>query len=346
MNQEDKPLVTAVIPVYNHEPYVVESIRSVINQTYRNIELIMINDGSKDGSHDKCLTLVEECKRRFVRFEYIYRENIGLSATLNEALSMAKGAYFTALASDDVALPRKVEVLVDALEAKGPVYAAAFGDALFINSAGTKLCLDKSGRTVEDESGEASVTFLEWYTRERRFSYKEEDFGAYRTLIESNYLPAMSNVLRTAAISEAGGWTRGNALEDWEMWLKLSKRYKFCYVDEPLALYRSHEHNTAKNQALVIRAALRLIAREGEYCRTNGMDALWRRLYYERRYRFLRDRGVPFWTRLSLLERKDKRSLALFIIQSAPGKALRRLGRYIGVWWNHSRSTSARRLHS
>jgi len=330
MNQENKPLVTAVIPVYNHEQYVVESIRSVIDQTYSNIELIVINDGSKDGSHERCLTLAEECRQRFVRFEYINRANIGLSATLNEALSMARGTYFTALASDDIALPRKVEVLVNALEERGPSCAAAFGDALFIDSAGNQFHLDKNGRSVEDGSGEALGTFFEWYTREQRFSYKEEEFGTYRTLIEGNYLPAMSNVMRTAAIVEAGGWTQGNVLEDWEMWLKLSKRYRFCYVDESLALYRSHEHNTAKNQTLVIRASLQLIEREGDYCRRNGMKTLWSALYNERGYRILQSREIPFRTKLSLLERTDKMSLAIFMIQSVPGKALRRLGRFIG----------------
>ena len=97
MNHENGPLVTAVIPVYNHEKYVAESIRSIIQQTYRNIELIVINDGSKDRSHEVVLGLTEECKRRFVRFEYINRENRGLSATLDQALGMAKGNTFPGL---------------------------------------------------------------------------------------------------------------------------------------------------------------------------------------------------------------------------------------------------------
>jgi len=84
-----QPLVTAVIPVYNHEKYVIESIRSIVGQSYDNIELIVINDGSTDHSHELILTIVEECKQRCRRFEYINRDNIGLSATLNQALDMA-----------------------------------------------------------------------------------------------------------------------------------------------------------------------------------------------------------------------------------------------------------------
>ena len=154
MNQDNTPLVTAVIPVYNHEKYVVESIRSILNQTYQNIELIVLNDGSKDRSHQMILPLVEECRRRFVRFEYINRENIGLSATLNQALAWARGEYFSALASDDAALPEKFEVLVAALEAKGPTYAAAFGNAWFIDDAGQRISLDKDDRISEPANSE------------------------------------------------------------------------------------------------------------------------------------------------------------------------------------------------
>src|SRR5258708_11983136 len=93
-----------------------ESIRSVIDHSYPKIELIVIDDGSKDHSHEMVLTLVEECKKRFSRFEYISRENMGLAATLNQALDMAKGKYFSPLASDDKVLPDKVSCLVKVIK--------------------------------------------------------------------------------------------------------------------------------------------------------------------------------------------------------------------------------------
>ena len=225
MNQDNMPLVTAVIPVYNHEKYVVESIRSILNQTYQNIELIVLNDGSKDRSHQMILPLVEECQRRFARFEYINRENIGLCATLNQALAWAKGEYFSGLASDDVALPEKIQVLVDALEAKGPSYAAAFGNAWFIDDAGERISLDKDDRVTNSENREALADVMGQYTRGRSIDPKGEEFGTYPTLMAGNYLPAMSNLVRMSAIREAGGWTPGNVVEDVEMWLKLSPAY-------------------------------------------------------------------------------------------------------------------------
>ena len=82
------PLVSIAIPSYNHEIYVQECIRSVIDQDYRNIELIIIDDGSTDNSVEKIEELIPLCKKRFVRFEFLCRENKGLSATLNEAIAM------------------------------------------------------------------------------------------------------------------------------------------------------------------------------------------------------------------------------------------------------------------
>ncbi len=103
MNKQ-KPLVSVVIPCYNHENFVQDSIQSVIDQTYQNIELIIIDDGSKDGSVEKIQEMIPACQERFVRFEFRHRPNKGLSATLNEALEWCEGEYYSPIASDDIIL--------------------------------------------------------------------------------------------------------------------------------------------------------------------------------------------------------------------------------------------------
>lgn len=79
---EDQPLVSVVIPCYNHEQFVQEAIQSVIDQDYTNIELLIIDDGSKDSSAEKIEKLIAVCKQRFNRFEFKSRANKGISATL------------------------------------------------------------------------------------------------------------------------------------------------------------------------------------------------------------------------------------------------------------------------
>ena len=324
MNQKNVPLVTAVIPVYNHEKYVVESIRSILNQTYQNIELIVINDGSKDRSHQMILPLVEECRQRFVRFEYINRENIGLTATLNQALAWATGDYLSALASDDVALPEKIEVLVDALEAKGPTYAAAFGNAWFIDDAGNRICLGKDGSVTDNSNGDACDNFLDFYTRSRGLDYRGEEFGSYASLISGNYLPAMSNVVRMAAILDAGGWTPGNIIEDWEMWLKLSKNSKFLYVNQTVALYRWHALNTVKlATGGTAYAGFQLVIKERQFCLDNGLGLPWQSVQNAMAGELLKNEHLSISDKLSVLKRWEKTSMMFFVLE----KLKRRLQR-------------------
>ncbi|MEX3718054.1 glycosyltransferase family 2 protein [Acinetobacter baumannii] len=114
MNKQ--PLVSIVIPCYNHANFVQDCIQSVIAQTYQNIELIIIDDGSKDGSVEKIQEFIGECEKRFVRFEFRNRPNKGLSATLNEALEWCQGEYFSAIASDDMMLNDKIEIQIDFLK--------------------------------------------------------------------------------------------------------------------------------------------------------------------------------------------------------------------------------------
>ncbi|MCB4205439.1 glycosyltransferase family 2 protein [Deferribacterales bacterium Es71-Z0220] len=244
--EESLPLVSVCIPAYNHEKYIAECIQSVIDQDYKNIELIIINDGSKDNTHEVIMSFAEKCEKRFVRFEYRNRENRGLSATLNEAVDWSKGKYFTVIASDDVLIKNKVSLLVEKLEILDESYAVAFGNAIFIDNNSNEVYIDKkTGTYTTKENGYKN--FLDYYTNERDFDYKDEKkFGSYETLIAGNYLPAMSYIIKLDIIRKVGAWTNGNTIEDWEMWLKLSKQYKFAYVDEPVAFYRWHDSNSCK----------------------------------------------------------------------------------------------------
>lgn len=311
------PLVTVVIPAYNHEKYVMESVRSVINQTYPNVELIIINDGSKDKTHERILTLIDECKRRFVHFQYINRENAGLSATLNQALSLAKGKYFVPLASDDISFPDKITLLVNALEAAGPKYAAAFGNALFIDDKGCPVHLNRAGYISNGSNDESYKTFLDFYSKSRSFNYMEKEFGTYSTLLAGNYLPAMSSLIRTVAISEVGGWTEGNLIEDWEMWLKLARTFQFLYINEPVAYYRRHDLNTLKTteKYKVMYSFLQVIDGEKKFSKENGLKLLWSKQHNSHVVGLLRDSHFPFRKKLSIVIHSDKVPLLMYVLK-------------------------------
>lgn len=272
-NKNNLPLVSVCIPAYNHEKYIAETIESVINQDYMNLELIIINDGSKDKTDEVIKKYEQKCQKRFVRFEYRNRENKGLSATLNEMVQWSKGKYFTACASDDMFLSTKVSLLVGLLEKLSDEYAVAFGNAIFIDDNSNEIYIDvNTGGLSRQEEG--TKFFLDFQVLQRNCDLKiGKNFGSYETLLIGNYLPAMSFLIKLDKIKEVGAWTSGNTIEDWEMWLKLSKNYKFAYIDEPVALYRWHENNTVKTMKFeLIRDSIELLKNDRSYALDKGYE--------------------------------------------------------------------------
>lgn len=258
----NQPLVTIIIPAFNHENFIKECLDSAEAQSFSNIELLIINDGSKDRTHQVIEEWLVNASDRWVRLEYINQENKGLTSTLNWALKWAKGKYISPIASDDVMCPGKIELLVEDLEQKGDSYAAAFGDAQFMDEKGKTLDLE-----IKDDTGntlDSHQLFLNYYTFGRKIDLSNPDFfGSYSTLLSGNYLPAMSSLIRTEYIRNVGGWTSGNCVEDWELWLKLSKKHRFSLVKEVVALYRLHGSNATKvKREQILRDSIWLLENE------------------------------------------------------------------------------------
>ena len=114
--EKKEPLVSICIAAYNHESFISETINSVINQTYNNIELFIINDGSIDNTDDIISSVIDKCNLRFVNFRYVTRENKGFLSTLKELESFASGDYIAFLDSDDFYAKDKIAKQVNILE--------------------------------------------------------------------------------------------------------------------------------------------------------------------------------------------------------------------------------------
>jgi alpha-1,3-rhamnosyltransferase len=267
-NQQDCPLVSVVVPCYNHEKFVQECIQSVLEQDYKNLELIIIDDGSKDCSVEKIQRMIPECIKRFIRFEFKDRENKGLAVSLNESLKWAQGKYFTVIASDDLMAVNKVSALVHKLENVGNDFAVAFGDASFIDEKGEPLFFDIK---LNDKKCSTN-SFCEFYKARRKFDYENVPFfGSYSSLIAGNYLPAMSYVVRTELLRSVGAWMEGNRVEDWDVWLKLAKKYKFYFINTSVACYRLHDANSIyANSVKLTLDSIKLLKRERNYAISHG----------------------------------------------------------------------------
>lgn len=229
------PLVTVAIPSYNHAAYIQASIRSIIEQDYLNIELIVIDDGSRDDSVAQIKALIPICQQRFTRFEFRHRPNQGLCATLNEALAWAEGEYFSPFASDDIALPNKISFLSEKIQQNS--FLAVFGKTAGIGE-------QPKARSLKQMS-------------KHRFS----------DLLHHRNMPATPTALiQTAAIRAVGGYAPDVKMEDWYMWLKLTEHgEELASFPQLLAYYRRHENNITNDKSLIQEERRRIVNKFKSY---------------------------------------------------------------------------------
>jgi glycosyltransferase involved in cell wall biosynthesis len=222
--------VSTIIPLYNHEKYVGEAIRSVLDQGALLKELIILDDGSPDRSAD----VAEEFSKIDSRVTVIRQQNRGAHATINRGLSLATGEFVTILNSDDAFCEGRFAALTRALDLDGGSDVASSSIA-FMDGAGTKI----SNPWFNDA--------LEGFKRRRDVA---------SSLIEANYLMTTSNFfLRRSVFTNLGGFAPLRYTHDLEFALRCAAtRLRFCFIDRPLMRYRFHGNNTISENHQKVRA--------------------------------------------------------------------------------------------
>ena len=251
---KDTPLISVLIPAYNHEKYVKEAIYSIINQTYNNIELIIINDGSTDNTWEKILSLKDECEKKLTNFICINQPNHGVSYTLNKLASLAQGTYIYIMASDDNAEPNALKILSD--EAIKYNYVLTVGDNAIIDSDSNIVGWD-SKRNIVNLNTAKYKTFASFLAQDHSVvkDFRADNFGSYETLLKGNYIPN-GYLINKEAYNKAGGYPRIKLLEDYYLNLQLSKLGKFKYIDKVLFRYRWHSDNSIKKKKKMLNLEL------------------------------------------------------------------------------------------
>lgn len=245
-------LISVLIPSYNHENYIQDVIKSVISQTYENIELILLDDGSKDATFSKALELKDECEKRFKRVHFEAKKNEGTVETFNKLASLAQGEYIYFLASDDmIADVNALKMQVEFLD-KNKQYCLVVGDNQFIDTHGKKCYWDENQNSVYDINNAKYRTFASFLKVARSdVDFNSPDFGEYSSFLLGNYIPN-GYLIRKSTFDKIPKFTQEAPLEDYFLHFQLSKYGKYKYIDKVLFSYRQHNSNTVKNREKMV----------------------------------------------------------------------------------------------
>lgn len=244
MNKIKNNLVSVLIPAYNHENYIQETIEAIINQTYPNIELIILDDGSKDKTWEKITELKPKCENRFVKIHFETKQNEGTCMTLNKLLKLSSGEFVYIIASDDLTKPQAIEKEVKFLQDNSD-YALAVGDNEYVDSMGKQIF--RTPKTFTSNIKNAKYkTVKEFLSSKLKIDFLSDDFGSYKTLYKENYIPN-GYLIRKNIFETIGNFTKNAPLEDFWLMLQISKYKKMKYINEILFSYRIHDTNTIGN---------------------------------------------------------------------------------------------------
>ena len=258
--------VSAIIAAHNHAQFVTDALRSLIAQTYAPLELIVVDDGSTDGTFDRIQDLLPDLRQRFTRVEVQRQANHGSAAAISRCIERAHNDLVFLLDSDDVALPHAVARLTSLMG--DPDVALAVGDNSYIDAEGLPCSFEEAGQRFE--------TLLQWHTRTRHDFDLTRDFGTYSSLLAGNYVPN-GWLFRRSCIEAVGGYRPELTLDDWSLLIRLAKRYRIVFAGEVLARYRIHGRNThtVRREQLLL-DSVRVLLEEQQYCADHGLDGRWR----------------------------------------------------------------------
>jgi len=230
-----KPLVSILIPVYNHASYIQEALDSVFNDPYEPLELIVIDDGSTDSSWKIVQDWVSQHEGRFVRVVMQTQANQGICKTCNRLIALSEGAYTALLGSDDSLVPGGLDARVYYLIAH-PEYLAVFGCAKLIGDN------QKSIKKMTKSLARCRIGWLnpKWLVRELLLRWSLPG-------------PVLMCRKKTYDTYEGVGlYDETLPFEDLEFYLRLLARNALGFVDQPVANYRTHASNASGDSTVRI----------------------------------------------------------------------------------------------
>lgn len=228
------PMVSVIIPCYNHAHFLSEAIESVQAQTHRPTQVVVVDDGSTDDT--------QQVATRYADVQYIYQDNQGLAAARNTGIRESTGDFLIFLDADDRLLPTATAAGLKCIDTH-PDCAFVYGSFRWIAEDGAII-------------GVPAATPV--------------DADAYRMLLRRNVIAMHGTVLyRRSALEAVGGYDPSlPACEDYDIYLRLAQQFPVACHDEAVAEYRLHTSNMHRNRSLILRTALIALRKQRKYART------------------------------------------------------------------------------
>ena len=237
MEKGNPPLVSVLVPAYNHGEYIERCIESIWQQTYPNIEIIVINDGSSDNTGELLDKLKSQSKHQM---QVIHQKNAGLCRTLNRLNSLSNGKYIISIASDDELYPERINNHVSYLEKNDDVgIAGCFGQQQVIDE---NSCI-KIERVV------------------REINFDNQHIG----LLEGKIPFSLQGTTFIASIYSKFEFDENLAFEDWDFYLRLTMEYRLAYIPSIAFRYRGHEEGLNRNVSKMASARIAIFQKLKDY---------------------------------------------------------------------------------
>lgn len=224
---QTQPLVSIICTCYNHELFIEDALKSVIDQTYSTIELIVINDSSSDGS----LSVIESVLSQYPKVPFVNNvERMGLCKNFNRGLSMSFGKYILDLSGDDELQLDKIERQVDFLESLDSDFGVAYSNAEIIDVNGNVL------------------GFSYPVDLSKKAEKRPPEGDIYLDLIKRYAIATQTMMMRRETLEEMGGYDENLAYEDFDFWIRSSRTWKYAYQDEILMKIRETPGSLSSKQ--------------------------------------------------------------------------------------------------
>jgi len=210
------PKVSVIIPAYNNAKFLPETIESVLKQTFADWEIIIVDDGSTDNTQEVVAMYLQNHPGKI---KYFRQENGGTAQARNRAIKESKGEYLGLLDADDLWLPEKLAVQVPIMEAN-PELALISSETYAIDAQSNRI-------------GHWKVAKMP---------------NTFECLFEANHIYNLTALARKSCVEKIGGYDETLLVsQDYDLWLRLTKRFPFKVLYVPLAQYRVHPNNISKN---------------------------------------------------------------------------------------------------